>query len=107
MEVLLINNFQEFKNLNKQFISGNISAKKYQDGIKNISANLKKADVIVDENSNSYKTLKKAMDASKQGTDVFKKTIEQLSQEGGLASDTLLVFIGDNFMKKYSGSNNR
>ena len=90
---------KEFKNLNKQFISGNISAKKYQDGIKNISANLKKADVIVDENSNSYKTLKKAMDASKQGTDVFKKTIEQLSQEGGLASDTLLDI--DNAAEKY------
>lgn len=90
---------KEFKNLNKQFISGNISAKKYQDGIKNISANLKKADVIVDENSNSYKTLKKAMEASKQGTDAFKKTIEQLSQEGGLASDTLLDI--DNAAEKY------
>ena len=90
---------KEFKDLNKQFISGNISAQKYQDGIKSISANLKKADVIVDENSNSYKTLKKAMDASKQGTDAFKKTIEQLSQEGGLASDTLLDI--DNAAEKY------
>ena len=90
---------KEFKDLNKQFISGNISAQKYQNGIKNISANLKKADVIVDENSNSYRTLKKAMDASKQGTEAFKKTITQLSQEGGLASDTLLDI--DNAAEKY------
>lgn len=81
---------KKFNDLNQQLISGNITSKQYIKSVNGIKSSLYQAGVLTDKSSNSYKTLNKAIIAAKSGTSTFSKIIKQLSQDGGLASDTLL-----------------